>query len=208
MAFARLAGENAWLPGGCFWIPAHGTRANLVSALASFAEYLLVSKLNDHDRQDLMKLIAMLQRRLKSLNGIWLICLDISDNPQGNSAVGEIYCLSSLGGWIVFTSSQGGHVMWDEIVLEQKLKFDPLSHSDAVAVFIRWKNGWLAETMNDAFVATQLICLNDQKPLEQDHYRKLQAVRNSTAWVAFLSPCLKLETDLSFSTYVERYEKM
>lgn len=62
-----------------------------------------------------------------------------------NSAVGEIWCLSSLGGWVVVTSRQGGRVLWDEMVPEQKLKFGPLSQSDAMAVLIRRKNGWFAK---------------------------------------------------------------
>lgn len=96
IAFAEAAEKEGLIPGGCFWVPAHGSRADVMNSLANFVESLNQRKLQLEHRNDALYVLGELQKQLASVNGRWLICLDNADEPEINGIIGDLCRITEL----------------------------------------------------------------------------------------------------------------
>lgn len=98
--FAHRAEKNEWVPGRCFWLQANGSMLMFLflSVLVNFAEVLTSMKLSHEYRGDKHKVMAVIQRKLNTLDKPWLLCLDNADETEVNTTVGDLCCLANVGG--------------------------------------------------------------------------------------------------------------
>ena len=133
-AFAEKAEKEGWVPGGSFWVAAHGTRSVFVESLAEFTESLTQSLLSDADRTDVVPVCTVLRRKLDAIDEPWLLCVDNADSAELNPVPAKLAEMSRLaGGWVVVTSRQGGSTLWTGMTEEQKIC---LSLSEGIAALI------------------------------------------------------------------------
>lgn len=99
-------------------------------------------------------MLASMYCGLASLDRKCLICLDNADNTNLNRIIGELARkVRSCDGWLIVTSRQGGDMMWQSMVSEQKLRLLLLGVDNAMIAFYRYKENISNDAATDVSVA-------------------------------------------------------
>lgn len=166
ISFAERAEKNNWSDGGCYWIPAGGSRNEFVKRLGNFAEALANVRLKSEELEDVNAVVSMIRRKLRSLHRNWLVCLDNADDPDVNGIIGDLCGVAHPGfrnGWVLVTSRQSAVPMWSGMGAEQKLKLMALSKEYAMLVLLRWKMARLKTKVEDSEILVEVarLCVED-----------------------------------------------
>lgn len=88
--------------------------------------------------------------------------MDNADEPKVNSIVGDLCHLANVG------NGKRWYSMWDGMVVDQKLKLEPLSERHAMEVLVRGLLGCPSETVEYQEVLDKLDEIRVRNPAEYD----------------------------------------
>lgn len=193
-AFGEKDERSQMVPGGSFWVGAHGDRSQIVHSLADFTESLTKHRFRKEGIGEVDIVLSALRNKLESIVGNWLMFIDNADAPQVNPIVGKIVRLArSAGGWVVVTSRQGGITLWDGMDSEQKLKLKPLNVKQAMIVLYRWNNNSLRDVESDEQIWGTSRNWKKKTPMNFERCTSWQGSKRSMVWLDTRSLWLKLE---------------
>lgn len=174
-ASGERAENQGWIPGGSYWVGAHGNREQFISALANFVDAVVGTPMKEEDR----KMLA-LRRKLDRNAERWLLCVDNADSSEVNEIVGELCSISmndSKKGWVLVTSRQSATPIWFGMVSEQKLLLQPLSVTHAMGALLRFKNERLKRNFDDEQIKLEVQAMQLENP---DEYQSLLGLSDSS----------------------------